>query len=185
MKTVAVLASGPSITDSVVEYMHQARQDGRLSAVVAVSDTALLKAPWADALASHDTAWWHAHPEAFDFAGRRFGARWHARFEQYDIRKLGVAGGMNSGLFAMYIARDVFAADRIILSGFDMHRRDGQHFFGEHKALFNKQPLRNTNEKQFSIHIKQFEKFSGCEVFNTSMGSDLKKFPIVPLHDIL
>lgn len=121
-----VLASGPSLTDEDVEYVRLAREAGKVDVVLAVSNVGLLKAPWADALCSHDSNWWMAHPEAMDFKGRKFSARGFSKTDAFDGKSVGHVSGVNSGLWTMYIARDVYKADRIILLGFDMHRRDGQ-----------------------------------------------------------
>lgn len=185
MVTVVILASGPSLTDEDVEYVRKARLDGRLDYVLAVSDVGLLKAPWADALCSHDSSWWHAHKYAIDFKGQKFSARGVARTRHFDMKKIGMIGGSNSGLFAMFIARDIFKATGIILLGFDMHRRNGQHFFGPHTATYNNRALKNTKDTDFIRHKKQFDKFRGCDVFNATPGSDLKRFPMVKLTDIV
>lgn len=182
---VAVLASGPSLNKEDIELVRQARLSGKLDCVIAVSDVGISMADWADALASHDTAWWVAHRFAPEFKGRKFSASGCQGTEQFDVRKLGIPGGMNSGLFAMFIARNVFKAETIVLLGFDMHRRNGQHFFGDHTAIYNNRALKNSNEADFQRHLKQFEKFSGPKVYNCCMGSDLKLFPIEPLTDII
>lgn len=186
MRTVAVLASGPSLTDEDVAHIRAARADGRLSAVVAVSDVGLHKAPWADALASHDRRWWTAHEKAaMEFKGRKFCSRPYQRLEYFRLPKAGIWTSVNSGLFGMYIARDVYQAEREILLGFDLHRRNGAHFFGEHTAVVNNRILTNSDEKKFAVHARQFNAFSGAQVINCTIGSDLKRFPIMPLHDIL
>lgn len=182
---VAILASGPSLSDEDVAYIHAARNDGRLQAVVAVSDVGILKAPWADALCSHDSSWWIAKPKALDFTGKKYAARAYQTVEQFNVQKLGMVGGLNSGLFAMYVARDLFKATNLILLGFDMHRRNGQHFFGPHTETCGKNALRNTNEKTFYIHIRQFNRFSGCDVVNCTPDSDLNRFPKAPLREVL
>jgi hypothetical protein len=174
-----ILASGPSLTDEDIEYVRKAKEDGK-TIVLAVSDVGLLKAPWADALCSHDSNWWMANPDALNFKGRRFSARGFSKTDGFDGKNVGHVSGVNSGLWAMYIARDIYKADRIILLGFDMHRRNGQHFFGEHKGK-----LTNTNEQRFQVHLKQFDRFSGCEVINCTKGSDLKRFPFGDLRDII
>lgn len=183
---VAVLASGASLTDDDVEYVRKARDDGRLDYVLAVSDVGLLKAPWADALCSHDSGWWMAKKAVREFKGRKFSARGYSITEQYDPRKAGfIHGGMNSGLFTMLIARDVYKATVIYLLGFDMHRRNGQHFFGNHTELYNGRSLINTDEKRFKIHIAQFDKFKGADVYNCTPDSDLKRFPMARITDII
>lgn len=186
MRTVAILASGPSLTDEDVAYIKAAREDGRLHAVIAISNVGLDKAPWADALASHDSKWWTGHErQALEFKGRKFSARGYQHTEGFSLRNSGVWSSCNSGCFGMYIARDEYEAEKIILLGFDMHRRNGAHYFGPHTALVGGKPLSNTDAKKFRFHISQFAAFRGAEVINCTIGSDLKKFPIMPLRDIL
>lgn len=181
---VVVMASGPSLADEDVEFIKQSREAGKIDVVIAISDVGILKAPWADALCSHDTAWWLSKNWA-GFYGRLFSAKGTARTEAVDTRGFGVVGGMNSGLFGMFVARDIYKATTIILVGFDMHRRNGQHFFGAHTEKYNGMTLFNTDEDKFRIHIKQFDRFSGCEVYNCTPGSDLKKFPFSDLRVII
>lgn len=178
----AILASGQSLTDDDVEYIRSARNDGRLDGVIAVSDVGLLKAPWADALVSFDSNWWIAHPEALEFKGKKFSARGYRGTLKIDIQKNGVFSGINSGLYAMFIARDAFKATDLILLGFDMH---GTHFFGPHTAKFNGRTLTNTRRNRFNIHKSQFSKFRGCAVTNCTPGTALETFPKAKLRDII
>lgn len=175
MRTFAILASGQSLTDEDVATVRAAG----LSGVIAVSNVGLDKAPWADALCSHDSGWWNAHPEALTFKGRKFSKNGFKRTERYDTKPL---SGINSGLFAMLIARDIFEADLLILLGFDMH---GTHYFGPHRAMNGDKPLKNTNPSRFSTHIKQFNRFQGCEVINCTPDSALKIFPFMELRDAI
>jgi hypothetical protein len=177
MNTVVVIASGSSLTDYHTAHVFNS---DKVNTVIAVSDVGLTKCPWADALVSYDSAWWDAHSEYRKFKGRKFVSKPYRDLEHFDLKKIGVNTFLNSGLFAMYIARDVYKADRIVLLGFDMHRRNGQHFFGEHQGN-----LKNTTESIFQVHIKQFDNFSGCRVVNCTPNSDLKRFPICDLYDII
>lgn len=179
---IAVLASGQSLTDEDVEYVRHAREDGKLKAVIAISDVGLLKAPWADVLVSHDSNWWIAHSEALKFKGRKFSARGYRETEGFDCRERGISGGCNSGLMGMFVARDILKASKLVLLGFDMH---GTHFFGKHTAVFNGKPLTNTDARRFKTHIAQFNRFDGCEVINCTPGSNLKRFACGNIHDII
>lgn len=177
MKLSVVIATGASLTDEQTAAVYNS---DRIDSVIAVSNAALTKCPWAEAMVSYDTAWWVAHPEYLKFKGRRFGAKPYNGIEHFDLKSIGVNSFVNSGLLGMYVAREIYKPDRIALLGFDMHRRNGQHFFGPH--LRN---LKNTSEHIFEMHIKQFESFSGCEVVNCTPGSDLKRFPMINLYDII
>lgn len=169
----AVIASGQSLTLDDVECVKFAREDGRIKGVIAVSNVGIDLAPWADALVSHDTAWWVSHRYVEGFKGRKFSRNKIRGCEQFipDIKS-----GCNSGYMAMCVARDIFFAKRIVLLGFDMH---GTHYFGPHKDL------RNTSAERFKIHIEQFNKWVGPHVINCTPNSSLKKFPFANLRDVV
>lgn len=168
MATWAVLATGPSMSQAVAYQVH-----GRCS-VVAVSDAYRL-APWADTLASNDSAWWRAHPEALQFKGKKFCS---VAFEGTERLKPAwpFHTSCNSGLFGMRVAAEL-GASRILLMGFDMH---GSHFFGRHKK-----PLKNTTPERFQIFMRQFRQWRGCEVINCTPGSALTQFPMMDLQEAL
>jgi hypothetical protein len=168
MSTWAVLATGPSMSREVAEFVR-----GKCR-VVAVSDAYRL-APWADALASTDEAWWRAHPDAISFAGSRFtGAPAHRAIRGVE-RLPGSLSGTNSGLLGCQVAY-AMGATRILLCGFDMR---GDHFFGRHPA-----PLQNTTPARFAALRKQFAFWAphGVEVINCTPSSALKIYPQMPLE---
>lgn len=143
--------------------------------VIAVNDAYRL-APWGDALVANDRAWWTAHPDALQFAGQKYCGTKYPGTEKI-FPGLYFGGGINSGLQGMRVAEDEFRATLILLCGFDMR---GSHFFGQHPA-----PLRNTSDVRRLTHIRQFDKWDGCEVVNCTPNSALKKFRFAELHEIL
>jgi hypothetical protein len=135
-------------------------------------------APWTDALVCNDATWWEENPDAMQFAGRKFCGVGHVgceRIPRDDVYSI----GLNSGLQGMRVA-EMLGATRLLLLGFDMHSRNGAHFFGPHPA-----PLRNTSNQRFKVHIAQFQKWAGCEVVNCTHGSALMRFPFGDVHEIL
>lgn len=132
--------------------------------VVAISDAYQL-APWADALVSQDLAWWRAHPDAFDFKGRKFSSTQHPGLEQFPSNT-----GCNSGLLACQVAV-MLGAKKILLCGFDMN---GSHYFGPHPA-----PLKNTSHNRFQVFQDQFSRFKprGVEILNCTPRSHLRAYP--------
>lgn len=146
------------------------------SKVIAVSDAFRL-APWADALVSHDTAWWRENPEAKLFKGRKFCATDMSGTEL--IKGSYIGSDLNSGLEGMRVA-SMLGASRILLLGFDMSAKNGAHYFGRHKH-----PLVNTTSDRFAKHIEQFKKWKGCEVWNCTPGSALTQFPFVDIREAL
>lgn len=172
--TYVVLATGPGLTQEVVDYVR-----GKAK-VIAVSDAYKL-APWADALVSNDAAWWMAHPEALKFEGEKYtGAPdWHRFPGVTRIVPEGLlATGSNSGMLACHLAYKK-GAKRIILCGFDMH---GTHFFGPHPT-----PLRNTPPERFAAFKKQFSRWhpEGVSVINCTPNTALRCYPMADLKDVL
>lgn len=180
-----ICATGYSLSDKDIAVVRELRAKETIQGIIAVSNAGIDKLPDADALVSHDSAWWIAYPDSLNFAGKKYSARGFRRTIPYEVRVNGYVKGVNSGLMAMYIARDIYKASHLILLGFDMNRDGGQHYFGKHEKVLNGKQLINTDEKKFDMHIKQFNEFRGCEVVNCSINSSLKQFPILPLCDIV
>ncbi len=142
---------------------------------VAVCDAYRL-APWADALVCWDRTWWRVHPEALQFAGRKFCGGKIPGGEPLPVSDEFPAG-VNSGFQGMRIARSL-GARLIVLLGFDMH---GSHYFGRHPS-----PLRNTTPARFAAHVAQFSSWrGGCDVVNCTPGSALTQFRSGDLAEIL
>lgn len=168
----AVLATGPSMSQAVADSVR-----GKCK-VVAVSDAYRL-APWADALASTDYAWWRAHPDALKFPGQKFGVI--PSFRTLDgVESLPVETGTNSGLLGVMAAVRLGAA-RVLLCGFDMHS-PGQHFFGRHPA-----PLSATPPGRMEVFKKQFSGYRprGVEIINCTPGSALRCYRFGNLQQFL
>lgn len=171
MSVWAVLATGPSMSQAVADQVR-----GRCR-VVAVSDAYRL-APWADALASTDAAWWAAHPEARQTPAQKFtGAPYFQPIEGVD-RLPHASSGTNSGLFGCMVARHL-GAHTLLLCGFDMR---GSHFFGAHP-----EGLSNTTPNQFEIFQRQFSQWwpKGLAIVNCTPGSALKAYPALALDAAL
>lgn len=171
MTVWAVLASGPSMSPEVAEQVR-----GRCH-VMAVSDSYRL-APWADALASTDAAWWRAHPGALQFEGRKFTGA--PSFQAIDgvERVPGALPGSNSGLLGMMAARHL-GATAVLLCGYDLH---GTHFFGPHAA-----PLRNTTPDRFDAFRRQFAMWQpkDLRIWNCTPNSGLRCYAFADLETML
>lgn len=92
----------------------------------------------------------------------------------------------NSGAQAIQIAVKA-GAKRILLIGFDMHRKDADHWHGEHVT-----PLRNTTNDTFEAWVQMMEKHLApalsqrdIEVLNCTYGSALTCWPIVDVRCVL
>jgi len=183
-KTVAVLASGPSMSKQIVAEMFASG----LPAIV-VNNTFQL-APWADMLYAADAAWWHAHPEAAQFQGLRVtvqDVRGTLKLRcsgptGFDPHPGAVRSGGHSGYQAVHIAIHA-GARRILLCGFDMH---GTHWHGLHA-----EPLRNTAEGTYGRWVENFDALReaaeerNIAIINCTPKSALTCFPMSSLENAL
>ncbi len=187
-KTVAIFASGPTLTPAVVKAASGLPR-------IVVNDSFRL-APDADLLYAADTAWWTVNNDALDFAGLKVTVGsdnpWpqvlrlmNTGSEGFDPKESNLRTGGNSGYQALHIAIQG-RAERILLCGYDMHVKDGYHWFGRHKA-----PLINTHPDDFPRRAERFAGLAeaadkrGIEVINCSPGSAIKAFPIKPIEEVL
>lgn len=188
-ETVAVFATGPSLTEEDVEYCR-----GR-TRVISVNDSVFL-APWADMFYSGDAGWLkHYKAKINGFAGLKVtccetvqfdDVLWLPRtgYEGFEPSPAGVRTGGNSAYQAAHIAVHA-GAKRVLLLGCDMKKTGGKaHYFGDHPAGLNK-------PSPFASFIKSFEglapilKGMNIEVINCTPGSALTCFPIRRLEDVL
>lgn len=192
-ETVAVLASGPSMSQVVADKVRAAG----LHAVV-VNDTYRL-APWADILYAADRRWWEANPEAAtEFAGIKLVGQsgvhlpgvqvmMNSGTNGFDPNPRFVRHGNNSGHAAIHVAIHTGAA-RILLCGFDMHDRDGLHWFGLHTRKSNDgKILRNPAHNSFRTWLKRASDLAagGAEILNCTPGSALRCFRFADLDSVL
>lgn len=184
--TVAVLASGPSMSKAIADSLEAAPNRPK---VIAVNDTAKL-APWADMIYAADGDWWRLnrwadqlltlkvgmcqHPGVLELAiSRRTLERGADRHNGFDEDPSRLRTGGNSGYQAISVAVHADAA-RVLLFGFDMH---GTHWHGEHPA-----PLRNTHPDTFAVWLRRFDELApmlaqrGVDVVNCTPGSALTCF---------
>ncbi len=183
-KTVAVLASGPSMSKDIADQVLAAA-----APAIAINNTYLL-APWADMLYAADASWWAAHPAAAGFEGLRVTVQdvpgtLKLRCSGpagFDPHPGAVRSGGHSGHQAVHIAMHA-GARRILLCGFDMH---GTHWHGEHAA-----PLRNTAAGTYGRWVEQFAELGaaalelGIQILNCTPRSALTCFPAMNLADAL
>lgn len=137
-ETVAIIASGPSLTQADVDYLK-----GKCRVIV-VNDNYQV-APWADILYACDLKWWKWHKGVPDFEGVKWSMD-KAASADYRLRyiegKPGVGistdpavihTGGNSGHQAINLAYHLGARE-ILLLGFDMKigQSGAAHWFGDH-----------------------------------------------------
>lgn len=146
---VAVLASGPGLTEGVADALRAARIPA-----IAVN-TSFRRAPWAAMLYAADQDWWLCpdHRDAHRFAGLRVTISTSARppgLSVPDIRVLrnaGVCGWSdrpdelftlgNGGGQALQLAIKA-GATRVLLAGFDFSAARGSHWHGDHPPALKK-----------------------------------------------
>lgn len=189
-QTVAVLASGPSMSQAVADQV----RDAGIPAI-AVNTTHRL-APWAVMLYAADDEWWRheTNRDALKFPGLKVTAGEftgvlrlrNTGTEGFDADPGAVRTGGNSGYQAVHVAAHAGAA-RILLCGFDMRDTGGEsHWHGHHPH-----GLRRTPEPTFERWCVRFAQLGealalrGVEVVNTTPGSALHCFRATPLGDCL
>jgi hypothetical protein len=183
-RTVAVLASGPSMSQRVADEVRAAGLP-----VIVVNNTYQLAA-WADLLYAADAEWWAQHPQAREFAGlkvtcsdvRGIHKLRNTGAEGFDPDPAAVRTGGNSGYQAIHVAAHA-GASRILLLGYDM---DGGHWHAEHEP-----PLRTTHRDTYGVWLGRFPRLRtelevrGIEVVNCNPESALRAFRKMSLAEAL
>jgi hypothetical protein len=177
--TVAVMASGPSMSEAVAETV-------RLHGVptIAVNSTFRL-APWADALYAADKEWWE-HPDNADtklFKGLKITVSKLSDPSALKLLYTGVAGfdpspdsvrsGMNSGYQAVHVAMHA-RARKIVLCGFNL---GGTNWHGPHPKGLQTSPdwLYDKMRKLF-VGLVEPARELGIEIVNCTPNSALEAF---------
>lgn len=189
--TVAILASGPSMSAAVAERVRQAG-----AFAIAINTTYRL-APWAWMLYGADHEWWlhREHREALQFDGWRVttaggprlapkGLHWllNTGVHGFDPEPGCIRTGGNSAYQALHIAIQA-GASRVLLCGLDMH---GGHWHGEHPA-----GLKVTQPEQYAVWCDRFKALvpeaekRGVDVVNCTPGSALRCFLMGELDEQL
>lgn len=189
-RTVAILASGPSMSAAVADAVRAARIP-----VIAINSTYQL-APWADMIYAADQAWWiQYHAQLSDFAGLK------VSIEQTPgvlppnmpegvlvLRNSGNHGfdkdpgrlrtGGNSGYQALHVAAHA-GARRVLLCGYEMG--GGGHWHGDHPSpLTNSRTLLPRLRPRFAALASELRD-ARVEVVNCTPDSQLTVFPRVSL----
>lgn len=193
-RAVAIVASGPSAKQAGVGALK-----GRLP-VLAIKKSIEL-APFADVVYGCDGPWWRDVRGLPQFNGLKLSYDAQA-CDQYGLRsvripdklsnrlrfdQVGTVGaGGNSGFQALNLAAQ-FGARRILLVGFDIHGRGGEHWYGRNNWGFASNPT----EDNYRRWRAAFETAAAdladrrIEVINASLLSDLKCFPRMRIAEAL
>lgn len=174
--TVAILASGPSMSQAVADAAASFPR-------IAINNTVDL-APYAEMVYGCDAKAWLAYPQMLDGPGskvtidpavpqRVVNLLQNGGTSGYDDDHSSLRTGHNSGFQALQLAIKA-GAQRVLLLGFDMH---GAHWFGDHPAH-----LQDRDDHLFARFIGEFEKVApayarmGVDVVNCTPGSALTCF---------
>jgi hypothetical protein len=187
-----ICASGPSMLRVDLAMLRRFRS----WRVMVINNTWEL-IPWADVLYAGDGQWWERYgDEAAGFRGEKWTSDAHAavRRSLHWIRYRSGTGlcresscvhsGGNSGYRGINLAYH-FGARRIVLLGFDMHRREGGHWHGEHDGMLS------APESHIAVWRREFDalafdlKAEGVRVVNATEGTALTCFPQASLVEAL
>lgn len=185
--TVAILASGPSLSEEQAAAVLQWRNQDRNTRKVIAINTTYQRAPWADILYACDRQWWQVYyqrvksecPDLDLWTQDPEAAKKYQINHIKSFRKEGLAlepgvinQGENSGYQTIGLAYQAGAV-LIYLLGYDMH---GGHWHGQHPGFLNK-------PNPFSRWLKNFDKLAvdcktvGLEVINCTLTTALRSFP--------
>lgn len=190
-----VAGSGPSLSEAPIDYIKR-----KSVKIIAVNDSYQLL-PFADVLYACDAKWWDVHNGVPEFSGEKWSTHDEGSnkkittAEKYGLNLVkGESGkgfsvdtsvihyGDNSGFQAINLAV-LLGAKTIFLIGFDMHSKNGRHFFGNHP-----EPL--TNNVVYERFIKNFDLAAQClpeglKIINCTPDSAIKCFPFGNLMDLI
>lgn len=174
-QTVAVIASGPSLTKEDCELIESAG----LTTVAVNSSWKLAR--FADVLYAGDFAWWKAYGHEVDIPAERWSCARQAVHHFRTKLHSTYGGEFNSGQRAIQFAVERGAA-RVILLGFDGSLRHGVHWHGSHEKTGNPDEVKVKKwSRQFSMVAAQAKR-AGREVINCSRYTELTCFPVESLE---
>lgn len=205
-ETCAILGGGPSLTRETAAAVRASgcrsiavnSQGIEMAAADGSFRTAM--APWADVLYAADRLWWSKNREqAMAFCGLKVTISsnrgdalicgpdlkilGNGGVRGFDTRKTHLRTGHNSGYQAVHLAAH-FGAKRIVLCGFDMHAKRGEHWHRDHH-------FRPNNRSPYELFINGFRAIAGhyrragVDVINCTPGSALDCFPFMDLEGAL
>jgi hypothetical protein len=199
-ETVAILASGPSLTREMAELVRgkckviAVNNQGIPTIVNGVLEPAL--APWADVLYASDEKWWNCYRDrALAFPGLKVTMRSRLQLKEvyslcqshqrtFDDRPTYIVSGGNSGYQALHLAAQ-FGSKRILLCGYDMVSSD------KRRHNHDNHPGKLDTRGNFAKWLPNFAQLApelakrGIQVFNCNPKSALKAFPKGNLQQLI
>ena len=186
-ETVAILASGPSLTQEDADYV---RGKARVIAI----NTSYQMAPWADVLYAADEKWWRWNKGVPEFHGMKYGLTKGSERYGVTVLRRGVdtglslnpavlSAGKNGGYQAINLAV-LLGASRILLLGYDMQMGpNGKgHWHPDHP---NKSRANYQAFLSFFSTLVQPLKDAGVSIVNCTTRTALHAFPKMALREAL
>jgi hypothetical protein len=195
-----VAASGPSLTEDVVNKVRSARWFNSWR-VICIND-AYKRMPRVDILYAADERWWARHEGAKDFVGERWSCYEFAEYgsreklsymETYGLNLVNIADGNefstdpafirsgrtgHSGFQALNLAL-LLGSPFIVMVGFDCRIVDGMsHFFGDHPD-----GLRRNGPEAYAAFAKSY--VPNSRIVNATPGSAIDVYQRVELDEAL
>ena len=180
-RTVACIASGPSLTPDDCEAVHAA------GLPTVVTNTTFRMCPWADVLMGFDAAWWraYAHTPTIDggqsvddvFVGARLTCSMLGNTGVDTLHQQGwIKGYGNSGTAAISLAI-VCGAARVLLLGYDCQKTGGRtHWHADHPKPLGNAKSMPAWPRKFG-QVAAFAASKRVPVINCSRETALKNFP--------
>lgn len=193
-RTVAIMASGPSMSIDVAIAVRRARIPS------VVINTTYQLAPWADILYAADALWWSVHKD-MDFAGTKVSIQQipgcttrpnvpddvrvlrnsgNRGFDS-DPSALRVGGYGLSGYQAIHLAMHT-GARRILLCGYD---GKGGHWHGDHPAPLSSSELPLRRALPAYPDLADAASALNIEILNCAIDSAIRAFPVAHLSECL
>jgi len=172
-KTVACIASGPSLT-----YEDCARVESAGIPSIAVNNS-WERARFSDILFAADFAWWKRNFEGITIPAERWTNNVQAA-RVYGLNLQHKRKSLNSGLLAIKLAINL-GAKIILLLGYDAKIDNGTHWHGNHKLT------KNPDAKRCDIWLRQFmmEDFGDITIINCTPKSAINRFPRLGLVEAI
>jgi uncharacterized Rossmann fold enzyme len=177
-KTVAVIGSGPSLTEHDCQLIEAA------GLPTVVTNTTWKIAPFCDVIMGADHAWWRDNHDKITVPAERVTISQNAA-RQFGLSQYGKTRTSKfSGLRAIEYAMDE-GANRIILLGFDCSTRKGTHWHGNHVGLGNPDGNRCKKWQFWLLELSMVAKKRCVEIINCSRETAVTHFPRMPLEKAL
>ena len=167
-KTVVIIASGPSLTQSDCDLVEAS---GLTTIAV---NTSWKRARFAHVLYAGDLAWWDAYANEIDIDAERWTCTRQAA-KKYGINLHTAYGEYNSGMRAIQLAIDK-GASRVLLVGYDCSLKEGVHWHGEHDKTKNPNDFRVRKWHRHFATVAVAARRKGVRVVNCSRRTDLRAF---------